>query len=214
MSGDTITRQRQRDQTLKPVDASEISSRRCSATGEVTAKFSGNPAEAVWLPNDVVAKAWVEYVKTGATSDTRRHPAPLNVKGDAQRSARDGYLEAEADFEWHQQFIVLRDGQELARVAEKPVGKFSRRLNDRRIDTPSSRCRCPWTLRPRAVAPPVTVNSVGLKSGPRASPGHESWMHEFSLEAHSWITNIICTQLTDSPEEDPRQFRGKVRGID
>jgi len=38
------------------------------------AEFKGNRNEAVWLPNEAVAKAWMEYVKTGATSDTTPPP--------------------------------------------------------------------------------------------------------------------------------------------
>ena len=77
------------------------------------AAFQGNPKEAVWLPNEAVAKAWMEYVKTGAVSDTTPPPAPTNVQRVGQgRTGREITWDAEADFESGiRGFIVLRDGQ-------------------------------------------------------------------------------------------------------
>ena len=82
---------------------------------------------------------------------------------------------AEADFESGiQQFIVLRDGRELARVPEKPIGKFGRPLFQSMTyhDTPAQplpEMRC---LDASAKSGEkhsyvvVTVNSGGLKSEP------------------------------------------------
>src|SRR5204863_4635540 len=97
------------------------------------ADFKGNMKEAVWLPNEAVAKAWMEYVKTGAVSDTTPPPAPHTVKAIPKGAKGEGGIEiewsAEADFESGiGGFIVLRDGQELAKVPQKPVGKFGRPL--------------------------------------------------------------------------------------
>ena len=138
------------------------------------AEFKGNPNEAVWLPNETVAKAWMEYVKTGATSDTTPPPAPFNVKalpkGDHGTEIT---WNAAADFESGiQQFVVLRDGQELAKVPGKPIGKFGRPLFQSMTyhDTPSQ--PMPEMRYVDASAKPVekhdysiiTVNSVGLRS--------------------------------------------------
>ena len=105
------------------------------------ASYQGNPNEAVWLPNEAVAKAWMEYVKTGAVGDTTPPPAPYDVRVTAKG---DEGIEitwsAEADIESGiRGFIVLRDGQELAKVPEKPVGKFGRPLFQSMTyhDTPS-----------------------------------------------------------------------------
>ena len=80
-----------RDQALKPVDMSQswlaaLESADCHPQSE----FKGNPNAAVWLPNAAVAKAWAEYVKTGAVE--RHHSAAV---ADArarhfQRRAGDG----------------------------------------------------------------------------------------------------------------------------
>ena len=42
-------------------------------------EYTGAKAESSWLPNAAFAKAWMEYVKTGSTSDTTPPPAPFNV---------------------------------------------------------------------------------------------------------------------------------------
>src|SRR5260221_4056781 len=76
------------------------------------AAFKGNPNEAVWLPNEAVAKAWMEYVKTGATSDTTPPPAPFNVRVSSKEGQGTEIIwSADADFESGiGGFIVLRDG--------------------------------------------------------------------------------------------------------
>ncbi len=149
---------------------------------EPAASYEGNAKEAVWLPNEAVAKAWMEYVKTGAVGDTTPPPAPTNVrvvsKGDQGVEIT---WDAEADFESGiRAFIVLRDGQELATVPPKPVGKFGRPLFQSMTyhDTPSkplSEMRYvdasakPDDKHTYAV---ITVNSVELKSEPstKAAP--------------------------------------------
>src|SRR5712664_633633 len=70
-----------KDQKLKPMDTSKAwLAPLFGDEAKPAADFKGNPAEAVWLPNEAVAKAWMEYVKTGATSDTSPPPAPFNVQ--------------------------------------------------------------------------------------------------------------------------------------
>src|SRR6266478_1765580 len=75
------------DQTLKPVDQSRAwLAPLLGDTAQQAADYKGNPLEAVWLPNETVARAWMEYVKTGAVGDTTPPPAPYDVmvspKGD------------------------------------------------------------------------------------------------------------------------------------
>jgi len=168
-----------KDQTLKPMNTSKAWLAPLFGEEAVpAAEFKGDANEAVWLPNEKVAKAWLEYVKTGATSDTTPPPAPFNVKVTAKT---DQGLEitwsAEADFESGiQQFLVLRDGQELARVPEKPVGKFGRPLFQSMTyhDTPSQPLPEMRYVDASAKAGEthtysiITVNSVGLKSEPSA----------------------------------------------
>ena len=131
-----------KDQTLKPMDTSKAWLAPLFGDEAVpAAEFKGNANEAVWLPNETIAKAWMEYLKTGAVSDTTPPPAPFNVTASAKgEQGIEITWNAESDFESGiQQFVVMRDGQELAKVPEKPIGKFGRPLFQSMTyhDTPS-----------------------------------------------------------------------------
>lgn len=140
------------------------------------AAYRGNPAEAVWLPNEALARAWMEYVKTGAVSDSTPPPAPQSVKVLPQA---DGAVEitwdAAADLESGlAAFIIQRDGQNIAQVPEKPLGKFGRPLFQTMSyhDTPEQPLPAMRYLDRQAKAGAkheyrvIAVNSVGLKSAP------------------------------------------------
>ena len=169
-----------KDQTLKPMDTSKgWLAPLFGDEAKPAADFKGNPAEAVWLPNEAVAKAWMEYVKSGATSDTTPPPAPFDVRVSAKgEQGTEIVWSAGADFESGiGGFIVLRDGQELAKVPEKPVGKFGRALFQSMTyhDTPSQPLPQMRYVDTSAKAGEkhgysiVNVNSVGLKSQPSAA---------------------------------------------
>src|SRR6266566_1754646 len=69
-----------KNQTLKPVDQSKAwLAPLFGDEAKPASEFQGNPNESVWLPNKAVAQAWMEYVKTGCTSDTTPPPAPFDV---------------------------------------------------------------------------------------------------------------------------------------
>jgi hypothetical protein len=168
-----------KDQTLKPMDTSKTwLAPFLGDEAKPAAEFKGNPEEAVWLPNEAVAKAWIEYVKTGATSDTTPPSAPFNVKASPKADQGTEIIwSAEADFESGiRNFIVLRDGQELAQVPEKPTGKFGRPLFQSMTyhDTPSQPIPEMRYVDATAKAGEkhtysvITVNSVGLRSEPSA----------------------------------------------
>src|SRR5882724_3545076 len=60
-----------KDQTLKPIDMSKAWLASLSGNeAQPAANFKGNLNEAIWLPNETVAKDWTEYVQTGGVSDT------------------------------------------------------------------------------------------------------------------------------------------------
>ena len=112
------------------------------------------------------------------TSDQMPPPAPFKVRASSKgEQGIEITWNAEADFESGiQQFILLRDGQELAQVPEKPIGRFGRPLFQSMTyhDTPSQPLLEMRYL--DASAKPgethtysiITVNSVGLKSAPSA----------------------------------------------
>ncbi len=98
-------------------------------TAHPASAYEGKVEDALWLPDGAIAKAWAEYLKTGATTDTTPPAAPTGIKATPVAEGTEITWEAEADFESGlQQFIILRNGQEVGRVPEKPAGKFGRPL--------------------------------------------------------------------------------------
>ena len=165
------------DQTLKPVDTGRAWLAPLLGTeARPAGEFRGDPKEAVWLPNEAVAKSWMEYVKTGAVGDTTPPPAPTDVR--VTRKGDQGVeitWRAEADVESGiGGFVVLRDGQELARLPRTPVGKYGRPLFQSMTYHDTSDQPLPEMRYLDATARPgekhayavLTVNSVGLKSEP------------------------------------------------
>ena len=74
-----------KDQTLQPVDMSKAWLAALGGDGAVpAAEYKGDPKESVWLPNEAVAKAWMEYVKTGAVGDTTPPPVAIQRAGFGQ----------------------------------------------------------------------------------------------------------------------------------
>jgi len=168
-----------KDQTLKPIDmkrawlAEPLTDKPAPA-----ASYSGEPLEAVWLPDEAVAKAWAEYVKIGAVGDTTPPPAPTKVTVAATADGATITWQSEADFESGiQAFLVQRDGQALAQLPQKPVGRFGRPLFQGMSygDTPEN--PLPEMRFVDTSAKPgethryqvIAVNSVGLKSPPAES---------------------------------------------
>ena len=165
------------NQVLRPVDQSQAWLAALeSQEAHPASEFKGDPNVAVWLPNAAVAKAWTEYVKTGAVGDSTPPPGPLQVRAAAKGdSGVEVTWDAEADFESGiSQFVVLRDGEEIGKVPQTPVGKFGRPLFQSMTyhdtpDQPLAEMRYldasakPGEKHAYAV---ITVNSVGLKSEP------------------------------------------------
>ena len=119
------------DQRLKPVDSKAAwLAPVLSDMPQPAGSYSGKVDEAVWLPNERVARAWAQYVKTGAVDDTTPPPTPYNVRATPKPDQSvEVTWDAVADFESGiQAFLIQRDGQDLARVPEKPVGRFGRPL--------------------------------------------------------------------------------------
>ncbi|CAN5276406.1 hypothetical protein BH11PLA2_BH11PLA2_31390 [soil metagenome] len=135
------------------------------------AKLSSDPLKATWLPNEVIAKSWTQYVKDTAVTDTTPPPSPTNV----QLQGNELTWEAEADLESGlASFVIERDGKFLANVPEKVKNPFGRPVfqNLQYSDTPSlplvpmrytvmkSEAGVKHTYRV------ISLNTVGLKSKP------------------------------------------------
>jgi pimeloyl-ACP methyl ester carboxylesterase len=166
-----------KDQTLKPMKTSQAWLAPLFGKEAVpAAQYQGDLKQAVWLPNEAVAKAWMEYVKTGAVTDTTPPPAPFNVKATYQgKQGVEITWNAEADLESGiGGFLVLRDGQELARVPQQAVGKYGRPLFQGMTyhDTPAqplAEMRYRDTSAKtgaKNVYTVIAINCVGLKSEP------------------------------------------------
>ena len=100
------------------------------------ASFSGAREQAIWLPTEAIAKAWMEYVTDTKVSDATPPPLPTNLQVKGQELT----WEAEADLESGvAHFIIERDGQPIATVPEQPKNPFGRPIFQglQYSDTPS-----------------------------------------------------------------------------
>jgi len=137
------------------------------------AKHSGEPLKAGWLPNELIAKAWMEYVKDTKVTDTTPPPAPSNVRVQGNKLT----WNAEADLESGlASFVIERDGQFLANVPEPGKNPFGRPVfqNLQYSDTPTQPLVPMQFTDAKAEAGKkqtyriIAVNTVGLKSKPSA----------------------------------------------
>lgn len=137
------------------------------------AKFTGDPLGAGWLPNEAIAKTWMQYVKDTAVTDATPPPAPTN----AALKGNELTWEAEADLESGlASFIIERDGAFLAAVPPKGKNSFGRPIfqNLQYSDTPTQPLVALRFTDTTAESGKkyayriVAVNTVGLKSKPSA----------------------------------------------
>lgn len=135
-----------------------------------------------WVPNGAFLKLWDEYTKTGATNDTTPPSAPFNLRVAAKPEGAELTWDAEADFESGLAgFVIERDGQELAKLPEKSVGRFGRALFQTMSyhDTPEKpkdgslpEMRFVDTTAKAGVKHIyriIAINSVGLRSSPASA---------------------------------------------
>ena len=132
-------------------------------------KFAGDALKAAWLPNESIARAWMQYVKDTAVDDKTPPPAPTNVRV----SGNELSWEAEADPESGlASFVIERDGKFLASVPEKNNNPFGRPVfqNLQYSDTPTQPL-VPLRFTDSTARPDdqhtyqvLAVNTVGRKS--------------------------------------------------
>jgi len=85
--------------------------------------FSGDKQKAVWLPNERIAKAWMQYVKDSAVTDTTPPPTPTNIRVNGNEIS----WEAEGDVESGiAHFLIERDGELIDRVPQASKNPFGR----------------------------------------------------------------------------------------
>jgi hypothetical protein len=194
-------------QTLRPIDmrnswyAPLLGDTALSATA-----YQGDINSAVWLPNEDIAKKWMEYVKTGEVSDITPPPAPFNVKVTGNTVT----WNAEADFEsgiGH--FIILRDGKRYARVPEKPLLRFQVRplfqsgyinsYNDSPVYPVPEMSFTDSLATGKHSYTVISVNSVGLPSLISDGTTPLPWQTEASLKEAAKTTVIERTLHPTNP---------------
>jgi glyoxylase-like metal-dependent hydrolase (beta-lactamase superfamily II) len=201
-----------KSQQLKPVDAklSWLAAEQ-GDQAQQAASCSGKLLEAVWLPDERVAKAWMEYVKSGAVGDSTPPPAPFNIKTTART---EGPIEitwdASADLESGvQAFVIQRDGREIGQVPEKPVGRFGRALFQTMSyhDTPEKPLPEMRFVDPSAKPGEkheyrvIAVNSVGLRSQPAATAKDEAFpAHRVIGNTYYVGSKLLATYLVTTPD--------------
>ncbi|MEQ1825937.1 MAG: hypothetical protein ABL921_08310 [Pirellula sp.] len=125
--------------------------------------------KSAWLPNERIAKAWLEYVKDTTVSDTTGPPAPSQI----QVSGNEITWQAQADLESGLAgFIIERDGKEIARVPEEANNPRGRPMfqNNSYSDTPTQPLVQMRYVDTTATAGAkhqyrvIATNTVGLKS--------------------------------------------------
>jgi len=135
------------------------------------AEFDGDASKASWLPNEVVARAWIEYVKDTAVTDRTPPPAPTNVRIAGNELTWDVEVDLESGLA---SFVIERDGQFLANYPTESINPFGRPLvqNLQYSDTPTQPL-VPLRFTDSVADPSrkhayrvMAVNTMGLKSKP------------------------------------------------
>jgi hypothetical protein len=200
-----------KNQTLKPVGKSKGWLAPLYGDSAVAfADYKGNPSEAVWLPDESVAKAWKDYVRTGSTSDYTAPSAPYNVKvvkkGDNENEIT---WNADPDFESGIRcFLILRDGSQIARVPMRANGKFGRALYQGMTyhDTPDQPMPemkyTDTSVKPgeQHTYTVINVNSVGLTSPLSDGTQPLPWQREMALSEAAKTVVVESTLNPTNPE--------------
>ncbi len=131
--------------------------------------YSGTKEPAIWLPNEAIARAWLQYVTDTAVADATPPPAPTHLQVEGQEVT----WEADADLESGlAKFIIERDGEPIATVPEEPKNAYGRPVFQGLLysDTPAQPLVTMHFTDTRAEAGKehryrvIAVNTAGLKS--------------------------------------------------
>jgi pimeloyl-ACP methyl ester carboxylesterase len=119
------------NQKLRPVDHAQAwLAELMSQTAVPMEQFRGDRKKAIWLPNEQVGHAWMEYVQRGTVASIEIPPPPFSVvvksgpKGNEITWNADSGIEAGIGG-----FVVMRNGRGIARLPERPPDRvFGRPL--------------------------------------------------------------------------------------
>jgi len=143
-----------------------------AAVRETTAvpeeSFKGDREASVWLPNQRVAEAWMQYVSDTKVADSSPPPPPTNIKLSGGKLTWDAAADLESGIAY---FIIERGGKELGKVPPSPKNPYGRPLFQGLLysDTPTQPLvRMQFSLDEKSPASDdyrvISVNSAGLKS--------------------------------------------------
>ena len=112
---------------LKPMPSSQVwLGDRDTSNVEVAKGSSLDLSRSIWLPNEKVAKAWSEYVKSSSVSVKTTVPSPTNLKSNPDGDAVTLSRKCEADMESGLQgFEILRDGVKIGEISGGSNGNRS-----------------------------------------------------------------------------------------
>lgn len=133
--------------------------------------FSGDSTKAVWLPNESIAKAWMQFLRGEQVDDTTPPPAPIDLK------LTDGQLTWKPIADLQSGIlhcVVRRDGEPIGQVPASTANSFGRSLAQGLLysDTPTLPLKeFGYKLPSAGTNAPheytiTTVNTVGLESKP------------------------------------------------
>jgi hypothetical protein len=87
------------------------------------AEFTGDIASSIWLPNEAVATAWMQYVRDTEVTDITPPPAPTDVELQGNELTWDAVADLESGLA---QFVIERNGEVIATIPEAPANPFGR----------------------------------------------------------------------------------------
>ena len=133
------------------------------------AHYQDDKNQAVWLPNQHIAKAWMSYMQDNSVADHTPPPAPTNLVINDSKLTWNAEADLESGLAY---FIIQRDGVFLANVVDKEIEMNGRSTFQRLYNSDSPRPSLPEMsfidktsikgkkYKYRVIA----VNTVGLKS--------------------------------------------------
>ncbi len=154
---------------LKPMPRSDAWLAEIAGFKAWPAHEATNPETRAWLPNETIAKKWMQYVKDTAVADTTPPPSPTNVHREGNRIVWNCKADLESGLS---HFIVKRTGKRITTVPEQPKNKFGRPLFQNLLysDTPTQPlAKMEFTIpkgAPLSGYQIIAVNTVGLESQP------------------------------------------------
>lgn len=87
------------------------------------AKFESDPLTAAWLPNERIAKLWMQYRRDTQVEDTTAPPAPTNVRVANNTVTWNATADLESGLA---HFVIRRDGRFLTKFPKNNKNRFGR----------------------------------------------------------------------------------------